>query len=92
MELRLPTIEQLREFYDTEMKAAFPPAELKPLSAIERMWGEKKYKPYCLYDNDGEDTWKKIKAENTVEEILTNICGLEKESECYQNILKLVKE
>ena len=45
-----------------------------------------------LYDNDGEDAWKKIKAENTVEEILTNICGLEKESECYQNILKLVKE
>jgi len=55
MELRLPTIEQLREFYDTEMKAAFPPAELKPLPAIERMWREGKYKPYCLYDNDGAE-------------------------------------
>ena len=34
MELRLPTIEQLRTVYDRDMKEAFPPAELKPLSAI----------------------------------------------------------
>ena len=44
-----------------------------------------------LYDNDGEDAWRKIKAENTVEEILINICGLEKKSESYQNILKIIK-
>ena len=44
-----------------------------------------------LYDNDGEDAWRKIKAENTVEEILINICGLEKESESYQNILKMIR-
>ena len=44
-----------------------------------------------LYDNDGEDAWKKIKAEKSVEEILTDICGLEKESESYQNILSRVK-
>ena len=55
MELRLPTLEQLREFYHTEMKTAFPPAELKPLSAIERMWGEGKYRPYCLYDDGGAE-------------------------------------
>lgn len=45
-----------------------------------------------LYDNDGEDAWKKIKAENTSEEILSNICGLEKESEAYKNILKYTKQ
>lgn len=44
-----------------------------------------------LYDNDGEDAWKKIKAEKSVEEILTDICGLEKESESYQSILSLIK-
>lgn len=45
-----------------------------------------------LYDNDGEDAWKKIKSENTIEEILSNICGLEKESEAYKNILKYTKQ
>lgn len=40
------------------------------------------------YDNDGEDAWKKIKAEKTVEEILTDICGVEKNTSVYKNILK----
>ena len=53
MELRIPTPEELRRIYEEEMKSAFPPSELKPLSAIERMWREGRYKPYCLYDDDG---------------------------------------
>lgn len=53
MELKIPTPEELREFYNTDMKEAFPPAELKPLAAIEKMWQEGWYKPYCLYDDDG---------------------------------------
>ena len=44
------------------------------------------------YDNDGEDAWKKIKAEKTPEEILTDICGLSAGSEIYENILKYVKK
>lgn len=44
------------------------------------------------YDNDGEDAWKQIKAEKSVEEILTDICGLEKESDAYKNILSLIKD
>jgi len=55
MKLRIPTSEALRDFYNTHMKAAFPPAELKPLSAIERMWQDGWYKPYCLYDDDGTE-------------------------------------
>lgn len=43
------------------------------------------------YDNEGEDAWKKIKAEKTTEEILTDICGLEKNSEIYKNILKYIE-
>ena len=53
MELRLPTPEQLRDIYNTDMKEAFPAAELKPLASIEKMWAEGRYKPYCLFDDDG---------------------------------------
>ena len=41
-----------------------------------------------LYDNEGEDAWRKIKAENTPEEILTSICKLDSESKAFQNIMK----
>lgn len=50
MELRIPTLEQLRAVYHSDMKEAFPAAELKPLAAIERMWRDGWYKPYCLFD------------------------------------------
>ena len=53
MELRIPTLEELRKIYTQDMTEAFPPAELKPLAAIEKMWNEGWYKPYCLYDDDG---------------------------------------
>ena len=53
MELKIPTPEEVRDFYNTDMKEAFPPAELKPLAAIEKMWADGWYKPYCLYDDDG---------------------------------------
>ena len=53
MELKIPSLEELREIYHEDMKEAFPAAELKPLAAIEKMWREGWYKPYCLYDDDG---------------------------------------
>ena len=53
MELRIPSLAELRTIYDTDLREAFPPAELKPLSAMERLWEEGRYKPYCLYDDDG---------------------------------------
>ena len=52
MELRIPTLDQLREVYQTDMLEAFPAAELKPLWAMEKMWEEGWYKPYCLFDGD----------------------------------------
>ena len=52
MELRLPSLTQLRRIYETDMKESFPPAELKPLSAIERMWQAGKYRPWCLFDEE----------------------------------------
>ena len=52
MELKLPTLEQLRTVYDRDLKQAFPAAELKPLRSMERMWEEGWYRPYCLFDGD----------------------------------------
>lgn len=52
MELRLPSVEQLRTVYDRDLKEAFPTAELKPLRNIEKSWAEGWYKPYCLFDGD----------------------------------------
>ena len=45
-----------------------------------------------LYDNDGEDAWKTIKAEKTLEQILTDICGLEKDSLIFNNIMSYVEK
>jgi GNAT superfamily N-acetyltransferase len=52
MELRLPTPEQLKTAYDQDLRESFPPAELKPLRAIESMWGLGQYRPWCLFDDD----------------------------------------
>lgn len=52
MELRLPTPEQLVTVYETDLRASFPPAELKPLRAIRRMWEEGRYRPLCLFDGE----------------------------------------
>ncbi len=52
MELRLPTPEQLEHLYETDLRASFPPAELKPLSSIQRMWQEGRYRPWCLFDGE----------------------------------------
>ena len=46
MELRMPTPEQLETVYGADLKASFPPAELKPLRAIQEMWREGWYRPH----------------------------------------------
>ena len=40
-----------------------------------------------LYDMDGEDAWRAIKAEKTNEQILTDICGLDPEEVIFKNIM-----
>lgn len=41
-----------------------------------------------LYDHEGEDAWRAVKAEKTKEQILTDICGLQENDVIYQNIKK----
>ena len=45
-----------------------------------------------MYDNDGEDAWREIKANNTPAQILENISGLDTESALAKNILKYYEE
>lgn len=52
MQLRMPTIEQLRTVYDADLKRSFPPEELRPLWAIEAQWKSGEYRPWCLFDDD----------------------------------------
>ena len=52
MELRMPNPDQLRTVYASDLKTSFPPAELKPLRAMEEMWREGWYRPWCLFDGD----------------------------------------
>lgn len=45
-----------------------------------------------MYDNDGEDAWRKIKAEKTPGQILTDICGLDPAGAQYANILRYYQQ
>lgn len=54
MTLTVLTSEELRNAYETDLRQAFPPAELKPLWAMERLRREGLYDPLCLRDEAGE--------------------------------------
>ncbi len=40
-----------------------------------------------LYDNEGEEEWRKIKSEHTPESILETICGLDRADKSFENII-----
>lgn len=52
MKLRIPTAAELKQAYGADLKAAFPPAELKPLWAIEALWARGRYEPWCLFEDE----------------------------------------
>lgn len=54
MELRILTPEELKIAYETDLMEAFPPSELKPLSAMEEMRAQGIYDPLCLFDDAGD--------------------------------------
>lgn len=53
MQLRILTPEELKKAYETDLKEAFPPAELKPLRAMEDMRERGVYDPLALFDGGG---------------------------------------
>ncbi len=89
-----------RTIVDTVARNARDPQ--RKLGAVERIIGpikllhkygedasvlEKTAACAILYDNEGEDAWRAIKAEKTNEQILTDICGLDKNDIVYKNIM-----
>lgn len=52
MELKIPSPEQIDAVYASDLKVSFPPAELKPLRAIRKLWADGRYQPLCLFDGD----------------------------------------
>ena len=55
MELKILTPAELKRVYETVLKEAFPPAELKPLTAMESMRARGAYDPLALVDGDGTE-------------------------------------
>lgn len=52
MECRKLTKEELIFIYETYAALHFPKEELKPVKAIERLWEERKYMAYGLYEKE----------------------------------------
>lgn len=52
MMLHRMTAEELRRAYETDLREAFPPSELKPLAAMEDLCGKGLYDPLCLVDEE----------------------------------------
>ena len=50
MELRLATPEQIETVYERDLKPSFTSAELKPLRAMQEMYADGIYRPWCLFD------------------------------------------
>ena len=51
MEIRELTKEELKTVYEAEMKAAFPPAELKPFSSMAGLMDRGVYRPLGLFED-----------------------------------------
>jgi len=54
MTLHLMTPAELLHAYETDLREAFPPAELKPLSAMEDLRAKGLYDPLCFRSAEGE--------------------------------------
>lgn len=48
------TLAETQKIYDNYLKADFPPEEVKPFSAIRRMWEQKNYHAYGFYEQTDE--------------------------------------
>ena len=54
MELRILSPQELRLAYETDLREAFPPSELKPLAAMESLRRRGVYDPLRYFGGDGE--------------------------------------
>ena len=54
MKFHLMDTDELRRIYETDLREAFPPSELKPLSAMEDLRAKGLYDPLRFLDENGE--------------------------------------
>lgn len=52
MEIKLASPQQMAWAYREHMKRSFPAAELAPLWALQRLYEEGTYRPWCLFDGE----------------------------------------
>lgn len=50
-EFRLLTAQEMAWVHENHMKRDFPPAELKPISLLQKMLADGRYAPYALFQN-----------------------------------------
>ena len=54
MKLHILTPDELKTAYETDLREAFPPTELKPLFAMEDLRRKGLYDPLAFYDEAGQ--------------------------------------
>lgn len=76
MELRILSKAELKQLYETEMKRAFPPSELKSLKAMEGMRDTGRYEPLGMYDGDELLGYAMLWMEPDVPHVLLDYLGV----------------
>lgn len=75
MELRILSKAELEQLYNTEMKRAFPPSELKPLKSMEDMRDTGRYEPWGLFEGEELLGYAMIWMEPDIPHVLLDYLG-----------------
>ena len=75
MKLRILNKAELEQLYNTEMKRAFPPCELKPLKSMEDMRDTGRYEPLGLFDGEELLGYAMIWMEQDIPHVLLDYLG-----------------
>ncbi|MGM9614346.1 MAG: GNAT family N-acetyltransferase [Oscillospiraceae bacterium] len=52
MDIKPASPQQMAWAYENHMKPSFPAAELAPLQALQKLYDEGRYRPWCLFDGE----------------------------------------
>ena len=75
MKLRILNKTELEHLYNTEMKRAFPPCELKPLKSMEDMRDTNRYDPLGLFEGEELLAYAMIWMEPDIPHVLLDYLG-----------------
>lgn len=95
MKLRILSKAELEQLYNSEMKRAFPPSELKSLKAMESMRDTGRYEPLGMFDGEELMGYALIWMEADVPHVLLDYLGVmegKRGSGFGSTLLKLLSE